>query len=155
MRFDRRALARTRRGDAPLHLAVAADPWRRLCGLMFRTPLRWGPDGTPGLLLTNCTALHGCFLREAVDVAFLCERGRVTQVDRLPRFGVATAIPSGVGPPRHALELPRGSVARLGMLPGDWVLPMESVADGVADAFDPFPRGRGAGLSTVSRWARA
>jgi uncharacterized protein len=149
MRFDRRAVARTRRGDAPLHLAVAGDPWRRLCGLMFRAPMRWDSSGTPGLLLTDCTALHGCFLREAVDVAFLCERGRVTQVERLARFGVATAATSYIGEPRHAVELPRGSIARLGILPGDWVLPIRAGASASSpSAFEPVH-------PAVSRWARA
>jgi uncharacterized membrane protein (UPF0127 family) len=153
MRFDRLAIARTRRGDLRLRLAVADGPGSRLCGLMFRAPMKPGPDTIPGLLLTGCTAVHGSFLREALDLAFLSERGCVVATARLRRWGVVWAPAArGGAPARHTLELPRGSLARLGLLAGDWILPGEVAPVAAAGAADPFAADA---LPGVSRWARA
>lgn len=124
MNFSHRALARTRRGDLPLQLAVASTFLSRLSGLMFRQPLRAEPAGTQGLLLPECRAVQGCFLRAAVEVVFLCDRGRVVQITRLDPFGMAIGRAGWHGAPRHALELPAGCLARLGLLEGDWILPL-------------------------------
>lgn len=149
MHFDRLAIARTRRGDLRLRLAVADGPWSRLCGLMFRAPLKLGPGAIPGLLLTDCTSVHGSFLREALDIAFLSERGRVVATGRLGRWGVAWAPAARDGAPaRHTLELPRGSLARMGLLAGDWILP----GDVVPVAANPCAADE---LPGIGRWARA
>lgn len=124
MKFSHRALARTRRGDLPLRLAVASSFPARLSGLMFRRPLSVEPDATQGLLIPDCRAVQGCFLRAPVDVAFVCDRGRVVQINRLDPFGLAIGRGGWHGQPRHALELPVGCVARLGLLEGDWILPL-------------------------------
>lgn len=124
MKFSHRALARTRRGDLALQLAVATTFAERLSGLMFRQPLRVDPEVTQGLLLPECRAVQGCFLRASVDLAFVCDRGRVVQTARLNPFGIALGQAGMHGAPRHVLELPAGCVARMGLLEGDWILPL-------------------------------
>lgn len=116
------AIARTRRGDQLLRIAIADRFATRLRGLMFEPPLVRTAAGTEGLLLTGCTAVHGCFIAEPLDIVFLCDRGRVTGTSRLARFGWTRAPVTRWGLARHTLELPSGSIARLGVLPGDWVL---------------------------------
>ncbi len=122
MQFHLHALARTRRGDLPLRLAVANGFLARLGGLMFQPPLRANAAGTPGLLITACRSVHGCFLQAPLDVVFLCDRGRVVQIQRLQPFGAVRGRAGWQGVPRHVLELPMGSVARLGLLEGDWIV---------------------------------
>lgn len=126
MRFDLPALARTRRGDLPLRLERASSFSARLVGLMFHPPLRPDAAGTPGLLLTGCRWVHGSFLRAPIEVVFLCDRGRVVQISRLDPFSFARGRAGWHGRPCHALELPLGSAARLGLLEGDWILPREA-----------------------------
>lgn len=123
LRFRLAATARTRRGDHALQIALA-DRWpSRLRGLMFSPPLRREGAATQALLLTDCTAVHGCFIGEPLDIAFLDERGLVVQTTRLARYGLARGSRARHGRPAHTLELPAGSMARLGLLPGDWLLP--------------------------------
>ncbi|MDB5341648.1 MAG: hypothetical protein JWP89_25 [Schlesneria sp.] len=58
------------------HLALATGYWSRLIGLQFRREL----GTTEGLLLSPCQSIHTCFLRFALEVAFLDKSGRIIGV---------------------------------------------------------------------------
>lgn len=98
----------------PLRLRLAASFFARLRGLIGRPPLAADP-APEALLITGCPSVHTLFMRHAIDVAYLDTRGRVVCcVDRLrpwrASFGGARAA--------HALELPEGTLRRLGIEPG-------------------------------------
>lgn len=85
------------------HVELAQSFRTRLFGLMFRKSL---PDGH-GLWLEPCKQIHMFFMRFAIDVIFLDERGLV--VYRAEHFK-----PWRVGPmvwkAKGALELPAGTL---------------------------------------------
>jgi uncharacterized protein len=91
--------------------AVADTMWTRLRGLMGRRELE--PD--EGLLLRPSGSVHTCFMRFAIDIAFLDSELRVL------------AVSPGVRPwrlrlqrgARAVLELPAGEADRVGIAPGD------------------------------------
>ena len=66
------------RVPTPLELMVCAldSFWSRLRGLMFRAPL---PSGC-GVLLSDCAAIHTCFMRFSIGVIFLSRNGVVLKV---------------------------------------------------------------------------
>ncbi len=87
---------------------VADGFWRRGVGLLGRQTL---PEGH-GLLIQRCGSMHTWFMRFAIDVAYLTEDGVVTETRRdLRPFRVSFG---GKGT-RDALELPTGTLARLGI----------------------------------------
>ena len=61
-----------------VHAYVAAGFLPRLLGLMFRRDLQSGE----GLLITRCNAIHTCFMRFPIDVAFLDRDGAVVRIVR-------------------------------------------------------------------------
>ncbi len=81
-------------------------------------------DSGEGILFPNCTSIHMWFMLMPIDVVFLrvnnakegerkvvtSVRGNVRPWKLLPLFD---------GKAHEALELPVGSIARLGILPGD------------------------------------
>ena len=54
----------TASGTHGLHLSVAAGFLSRLRGLMLAPTL----DYDAGLILTNCSCIHSCFMRQEIDV---------------------------------------------------------------------------------------
>lgn len=98
------------------HVEIAATPWRRFVGLMFRREL---PDGH-GLALAPCNSIHMFFMRIALDVAFLDADGRVVRayhgikpwrVSRIVRGAkAAVELPAGT---LRAAGIERGAVLRL------------------------------------------
>lgn len=54
-------------------LALATTFWQRFWGWQFRSP---PPAGT-ALLIAPCNSIHTFWMRFAIDVAFLDERGKV------------------------------------------------------------------------------
>lgn len=122
MRFDTPARLLTREGSVRLSLAlaVARSPWQRFRGLMARPPLERCTDVAQALLFRACTSVHGCFVRQPLDVIYLDADQRVSETVRLRRFGWSIASRAGAMPqPRHTLELPMGSVEGFGIRPGD------------------------------------
>jgi uncharacterized protein len=115
-----------RRGEGPetplLARAVLADrPLAQLLGWCFRP--RPAPD--EGLLLPRCRAVHTAFVRFPIDLLYL-RGGRVVAMRaRLPpwRFSIG---PRGA----DALELPAGTLARMGVRVGDRVTLTEPAGDG-------------------------
>ena len=102
-----------------VQLRVADDFLSRMRGLMF-SRMRAQDEA---FLLKQCTSVHTCFMRYALDLAYLDAEGRITQcVSQLApwrmhwaqrRRGALTARPV------HTLELQPGTLQRLGLKPGD------------------------------------
>lgn len=94
---------------------VADSFWRRLLGLMFRPAL---PPGR-GLLLQPCRQVHTCWMRFPIDVVFLDRQGRVVAVHReMPPGRIGAVVPGAWA----ALELPAGTAAAAGTVPGDHLI---------------------------------
>jgi uncharacterized protein len=131
MRFDTAARLVTARGAMALKLATARTPWQRLRGLIGHAPLALDGDGAEALLLPACTSVHGCFMRQDLDLAYLDDRLHVTETTRLQRYGWSLAGRRGGMRPQHVLELPAGAVRRLSIAAGDRLV-VEPTADGRA-----------------------
>ncbi|MFC4622342.1 DUF192 domain-containing protein [Comamonas nitrativorans] len=127
--FDLPARLVTAAGPQALQVALAGSFWRRFRGLMLAAPLQVQPC-PQGLLLTDCTSVHGCFMRYPLDVVFLARPDtqgvyRVTGTARLPRWGMRLGQhwrdPANDQRLRaaHVLELPAGTVAHWGVQAGD------------------------------------
>lgn len=83
-------------------------------GLLARPPLRAAP-AIEALLIIRCPSVHTLFMRYAIDVAYLDAGGEIVRcVDTLPPWRASL----GGRRAAHALELPAGSLARLGIRPG-------------------------------------
>ena len=90
-----------------------ADGWlSRLRGLLGRPE----PQPGEGLLLVPCRSVHMIGMRYPIDVAFLGPDRRVLSVHPRLRPGAHTAGSSGA---RYALELPTGTLAATGTVPGN------------------------------------
>lgn len=101
-------------------IEVAGTLWTRLVGLLDRRQLNEGE----GLLLLPCRAVHTCFMRFEIDVAFLDQHGRVVHaVPRLRPFRFAVAGVEAYA----ALELPAGVLERSQTAVGDTVFLLASV----------------------------
>jgi len=92
-------------------LRLAHTHWTRLKGLLGTRTL---PEGD-GLWLKPCRQVHMIGMRYAIDVVFLDDEQRILQV-------VADLAPGRISPKVSAatsvLELPAGTVCRLGIGPG-------------------------------------
>lgn len=110
----------TRTGEHALSIILADRFMRRLRGLMLARPLR--PD--QGLLLTECSSVHTCFMLQRLDLVYLDQSGVVTKcVARIQPWRMscgAGRAASGVRLPAasHVLELAAGSIARLKIAAG-------------------------------------
>jgi uncharacterized protein len=94
----------------------------RCRGLMGRPEL---PAGA-GLLLEGDNAIHTCFMRFPIDVAFLDADGRVLHlIHRLPAWRTSRIVWRA----RAVLELPAGTLANTGTRLGDQ-LAVESASAG-------------------------
>lgn len=102
-------------GAHPLRVKLANTFIARLRGLMLAGLLQ----RDEGLLLTRCSSIHTCFMRQSVDVIFLDAGGVVKRcVSDLPpwRMRLRSYRDGHDGPAskaRHVLELRAGSIARL------------------------------------------
>jgi uncharacterized membrane protein (UPF0127 family) len=76
MRFEYELRDRDEGTNVVPHLALATGYWSRLIGLQSRREL----GTTEGLLLSPCQSIHTCFLRFALEVAFLDKSGRIIGV---------------------------------------------------------------------------
>jgi uncharacterized membrane protein (UPF0127 family) len=91
---------------------LAANPWRRMVGLLGRSSLAHGR----GLLLRPCSIVHTWFMRFAIDVVFLDRSGMVVRVAHdLAPFSAA----SGGRAARLTLELPSGTARQFVLKTGD------------------------------------
>lgn len=99
---------------------VAESFISRLRGWIGKTRAESGE----GILFPNCASIHMWFMSMPIDVVFL----RVNHSKEGERKVVTSAhgdvrpwkvLPLGDGNAHETLELPQGSVARLGIVPGD------------------------------------
>jgi outer membrane protein OmpA-like peptidoglycan-associated protein/uncharacterized membrane protein (UPF0127 family) len=109
-------------GSHPLAVRRAAGFFGRFRGLMLRPGL--APDA--GLLLADCPSVHTAFMRFTIDVLYLDRQGMVLKCVpglRPWRASVSNAGRTADGRRHvraaHTLELAEGSIARLGIRPGD------------------------------------
>lgn len=93
-------------------VGVADRWWHRLRGLSGRMGLEPGE----GLLLDPCRAVHMFGMRFPIDVAFLARDGLVVAVYPSLAPGARTQYHRAA---RSALELPAGTLAATGTIPGD------------------------------------
>src|SRR5262245_44116650 len=122
------------------HLRSAHTHWTRLRGLLGTSGLAPGE----GLWIRPCRQVHMFGMRYAIDVVFLDERlGVLHTISALapwamsPRVGGATSV----------IELPAGTLARLGVAPGArLVIENGSAAAGSA----PSAPARGAGALALN-----
>jgi uncharacterized membrane protein (UPF0127 family) len=96
-------------------LQVPRTPLGRALGLMFRAPLRAGE----GMWIAPCRGIHTCFLSGRIDAVFLDREHRVLRVrERLAPWRAVPLVRGAHG----VLELPAGTVAGVGLRPGDRLL---------------------------------
>lgn len=141
MQFSESATLHTTHGPQALRVRTARGFWGRFRGLMLAPALSLEPSAQ-ALLIPRCASVHGCFMRYALDVVYLsgehiqpvhsggADTYRVTHTARLKPWGMSVGPrwqpPLGSGADtllrsQHALELPAGAVAKLGIAPGDWL----------------------------------
>lgn len=109
------------RGRHLLRLEVADRFWSRFRGLMLRPPLAEEPVAA-GLLLIGCASIHTAFMRYPIDVVYLDGGGQVTSgIPHLKPWRASAGTVFSGARTRHTLELPAGSIARLGIAPGAWL----------------------------------
>jgi uncharacterized membrane protein (UPF0127 family) len=85
--------------------------WSRGWGLLGRARLEPGE----GLVLEPCSSIHTAFMRFTIDVLFADRTGRVVKaVPSLKPFRLSLSLAS-----RYTIELPVGTIARTGTVPGD------------------------------------
>ena len=91
-------------------VALADNFFLRLRGLLGRSAEELG-----GLLITPCSQVHCCFMKETIDVVYLDSSGRVVRID-------GSMKPWSFGPfvkgADKVLELPEGRAETLGIVPG-------------------------------------
>lgn len=73
---------------------IAASPWSRLRGLLFRDPAWLGEAGV--LVLVPCKSVHTFLMRHALDIAFVDARGRVVRAERAVPSGRVLSAPHAV-----------------------------------------------------------
>lgn len=139
MHFNESATLHTAQGPQALRVRTARGFWGRFRGLMFTAPLSSTPSAQ-GLFIAHCPSVHGFFMRYALDVVYLASERTsrmpnhsatsylVTHISHLKPWGFSVGKrwlpPVGSGQlqwlrSQHALELPAGTVASLGIAPGD------------------------------------
>lgn len=92
---------------------VAVSFFTRLRGWIGKTRASSGE----GILFPKCSSIHMWFMSIPIDVVFLGERRVVTSVHRSVRPW--RVLPLADGRAHDALELPEGTIERLGIAPGD------------------------------------
>ncbi len=130
MKFTESATLHSARGSHALKLRTARGLWSRFRGLMLTAPLPAAPV-PHALFIPRCPSVHGFFMRHAIDVVYLAADGdsryRVTHVTTLKPWRVSVGkarrlvTQDGMRTWRsaHALELPAGSILKLGLTPDD------------------------------------
>lgn len=99
------------RQPTPLRLELAVTVWTRLRGLLGRSELK----NNHGLWIRPCNSVHCCFMRFAIDVLYMDNKGQILHIRhhlRPWRFNAHWQA-------RSVLELAAGECRRLNIQPGD------------------------------------
>lgn len=97
-------------GSPVLQAYEARTFYTRLQGLHAVWPLATDE----ALIISPCNAIHTLTMREAIDVAFICEDDVVLEVQTVPRFRFSRCARA-----RRVIEMPEGTLQRLGVQVGD------------------------------------
>ena len=104
-----------RTGQSLGRVDVADSLPARVRGLLGRRELAEGD----GILIEPCSGVHTWFMRFPIDVAFLSHDGEVLRsIESMPPFRAAPHVRGA----KSALELPAGTLARVGVETGDRLL---------------------------------
>lgn len=95
-------------------IVVARGFWGRLKGLMLSAAL---PPDT-AFLLPNCSSVHTCFMRYALDIVYLDERGCVVELARNVK---PWRMAWGGRKATQTLEMAAGGIERHGMKVGNFI----------------------------------
>lgn len=95
-----------------IRIRRADNYFKRLIGLLPRTRL----DEGEGLWITPCNQIHSMGMRFPFDAVFLSAEGEVVHV--MEHIGAFKLSPL-VRPAKSVLELPAGTIALTGTIPGD------------------------------------
>lgn len=119
-----RVTNRSRGVDLARDARVADTRWTRLRGLLGRPRLRPGE----GLVISPSRGVHMWGMRHAIDVAFADGEGRVVALYLGLRPWSRTRMHRDAV---RAIELPEGTLARTGTVPGDRleILPPDSAPE--------------------------
>lgn len=91
----------------------AKTAYRRLVGLLNSPELKEGS----GLLLDPCNQVHTFFMNYPIDIAFLDKNDQVLAIQTLRPWRISKLKFTA----RKVLELPSGTVQKLGIRPGDFL----------------------------------
>jgi uncharacterized membrane protein (UPF0127 family) len=126
-------------GIQSLRVRVANGFWSRFRGLMLAKPL----PQDEGLLITRCSSIHTAFMRYAIDVVYLDGSGVVLKcVKTLRPWRTSAVFARRDQKPAHCLEVGAGTIARLGIAPGDRLEHLEFAAH-ASNASAALAPGRG------------
>ena len=113
-----KVINRSRGGDVANNVKVAKGLRERCIGLIGKQRLQPGE----GLFIIGCSSIHTFFMRFPIDVIFLDDHNRIVKlVENLRPYRIF------IGPlsARSVLELPLGTIQRLGIHIGDELLFIE------------------------------
>ena len=127
-------LLHTETGRHPLTVRLADTFISRFVGLMLAAPLQ--PDR--GLLITACSSVHTCFMRQTIDIIYLDDEGCVTKcVPAVKPWRGSSSRGRGARGERlrhafYTLELAAGTIDRLRICAGDQLQYVAGYASGRA-----------------------
>ncbi|HEX9996802.1 MAG TPA: DUF192 domain-containing protein [Abditibacterium sp.] len=107
----------TRGGEIASHCVLANNFWTRGKGLLGRSDL---PTGE-AILLVPGASIHMFGMKFSIDALFLTSDDIVTDIVENLAPGKMHVAKAGAGKPFATLELPAGTVARLGVQIGDQI----------------------------------
>jgi uncharacterized membrane protein (UPF0127 family) len=93
-------------------VVIADNPWQRFKGLMGKRELAAGS----GLCLRPCSSIHMFFMRIPLDVVFMDGDGEIVHICHSIKPWRMSRI---VRHAKAAIELPAGTMDRLGVKKGD------------------------------------
>jgi uncharacterized membrane protein (UPF0127 family) len=94
------------------HCKLADTFIKRLTGLMFKKNL----SSNEGLYITKCNSIHMFFMRFSIDIIFIDKNSKIVYLLKDFKPWRISKIVNGA---KDTLELPSGTIERLGIRIGD------------------------------------
>jgi uncharacterized membrane protein (UPF0127 family) len=114
VRLEKADLVRESDGSRMAEVEVARGFFEKFWGLLGRDSL----DDQKGLMLTNCSSIHTCFMRFPLDLIFIDSDFQVVKLVRhLVPWRMALALRASA-----VIELPAGTLDALGLERGEKLL---------------------------------